>query len=146
LYRDPRSDMPVTQFNMKYVELAGLVKFDFLGLKTLTVLARARDLIREHTPDFDLDSLPLDKDAAYELMARGDTVGIFQLESAGVPPAKEGGRRTVVAPRTTGDDTEGNLQDNDQPDAGHADRAGVGRLIARSGRPAPPRQGQEAQA
>ncbi len=46
LYRDPRSDMPVTQFNMKYVELAGLVKFDFLGLKTLTVLARALDLLR----------------------------------------------------------------------------------------------------
>src|SRR3546814_9227396 len=47
LYRDPRSDMPVTQFNMKYVEQAGLVKFDFLGLKTLTVLARAEELIRE---------------------------------------------------------------------------------------------------
>ncbi len=45
LYRDPRSDMPVTQFNMKYVELAGLVKFDFLGLKTLTVLARALELL-----------------------------------------------------------------------------------------------------
>ena len=87
LYRDPRSDMPVTQFNMKYVELAGLVKFDFLGLKTLTVLARARDLIREHRPDFDLDSLPLDDAPAYELMARGDTAGIFQLESAGMRDA-----------------------------------------------------------
>src|SRR5208282_2439494 len=62
LYRDPRSDIPVTQFNMKWVELAGLVKFDFLGLKTLTVLARARDL----------------------LAARGETVGVFQLEGAGV--------------------------------------------------------------
>src|SRR5690625_4673133 len=87
LYRDPRSDMPVTQFNMKYVELAGLVKFAFLGLKTLTVLARARDLIREHQPDFDLDSLPLDEPGAYQLMARGDTVGIFQLESAGMRDA-----------------------------------------------------------
>ena len=87
LYRDPRSDMPVTQFNMKFVELAGLVKFDFLGLKTLTVLARARDLIREHQPDFDLDSLPLDDPGAYQLMARGDTVGIFQLESAGMRDA-----------------------------------------------------------
>ena len=47
LYRDPRSDMPVTQFNMKYVEAAGLVKFDFLGLKTLTVLARAVELLAE---------------------------------------------------------------------------------------------------
>ncbi|WP_366555515.1 DNA polymerase III subunit alpha [Aquibaculum sediminis] len=87
LYRDPRSDMPVTQFNMKYVEEAGLVKFDFLGLKTLTVLARARDLIREHSPDFDLVSLPLDDTASYTLMARGDTVGVFQLESTGMRDA-----------------------------------------------------------
>jgi len=87
LYRDPRSDMPVTQFNMKYVEEAGLVKFDFLGLKTLTVLARARDLIRGHRPDFDLVSLPLDDAGAYELMARGDTAGIFQLESSGMRDA-----------------------------------------------------------
>ncbi|MDF2094745.1 DNA polymerase III subunit alpha [Aquibaculum arenosum] len=87
LYRDPRSDMPVTQFNMRYVEQAGLVKFDFLGLKTLTVLARARDLIREHSPDFDLVSLPLDDTASYTLMARGDTVGVFQLESTGMRDA-----------------------------------------------------------
>ena len=84
LYRDPRSEMRVTQFNMKFVELAGLVKFDFLGLKTLTVLARARDLIRQRVPDFDLDALPLDDPKAYEMIGHGDTVGVFQLEGSGM--------------------------------------------------------------
>jgi DNA polymerase III subunit alpha len=84
LYRDPRSDIPVTQFNMKWVELAGLVKFDFLGLKTLTVLARARDLLAARGVAFDLENLPLDDRGAYELLARGETVGVFQLEGAGV--------------------------------------------------------------
>jgi DNA polymerase-3 subunit alpha len=84
LYRDPRSEMPVTQFNMKFVEQAGLVKFDFLGLKTLTVLARARDLIREHQPDFDLEDMPLDDAKTYEMLGRAETVGVFQLESSGM--------------------------------------------------------------
>src|SRR6266446_5062224 len=84
LYRDPRSDIPVTQFNMKWVELAGLVKFDFLGLKTLTVLARARDLLAARGITLDLENLPLDDRGAYELLARGETVGVFQLEGAGV--------------------------------------------------------------
>jgi DNA polymerase-3 subunit alpha len=84
LYRDPRSDIPVTQFNMKWVELAGLVKFDFLGLKTLTVLARTRDLLAARGIALDLSNLPLDDPGAYELLARGDTVGVFQLEGAGV--------------------------------------------------------------
>ncbi|TMJ75092.1 MAG: DNA polymerase III subunit alpha [Alphaproteobacteria bacterium] len=84
LYRDPRSDMPVTQFNMKWVELAGLVKFDFLGLKTLTVLARCLDLLAARGIDLDLANLPFDDRPAYELLARGDTVGVFQVEGAGV--------------------------------------------------------------
>ena len=84
LYRDPRSDMPVTQFNMKWVELAGLVKFDFLGLKTLTVLARCLDLLTARGVDLDLANLPFDDRPAYELLARGDTVGVFQVEGAGV--------------------------------------------------------------
>jgi DNA polymerase-3 subunit alpha len=84
LYRDPRSDMPVTQFNMKWVEMAGLVKFDFLGLKTLTVLARTRDLLAERGIELDLANLPLDDAATYELLGRGDTVGVFQLESSGM--------------------------------------------------------------
>ncbi|MFN4089694.1 MAG: DNA polymerase III subunit alpha, partial [Alphaproteobacteria bacterium] len=84
LYRDPRSDMPVTQFNMKYVETAGLVKFDFLGLKTLTVLQHAVRLIRESGTPIDLDTLPLDDEASYELLGRGNTVAVFQLEGAGM--------------------------------------------------------------
>ncbi|MGB0747756.1 MAG: DNA polymerase III subunit alpha [Magnetospiraceae bacterium] len=82
LYRDPRSDMPVTQFNMKFVESAGLVKFDFLGLKTLTVLANAVALIGD--PDLDLSHLPFDDPATFEMLGKGHTVGVFQLESAGM--------------------------------------------------------------
>jgi DNA polymerase-3 subunit alpha len=84
LYRDPRSDMPVTQFNLKYVELAGLVKFDFLGLKTLTVLQRAAELVKARGVTLDLERLPLDDVKSFELMSRGDTTGIFQLEGAGM--------------------------------------------------------------
>ena len=84
LYRDPRSDMPVTQFNMKYVEQAGLVKFDFLGLKTLTVLARAEELIRERGEQIDLSNLPLDDRKTYEMLGRGESTGVFQLESSGM--------------------------------------------------------------
>jgi DNA polymerase-3 subunit alpha len=84
LYRDPRSDMPVTQFNMKWVELAGLVKFDFLGLKTLTVLERALELLRARDLDLDLSNLPLYDPKTFELLSRGDTVGVFQVEGAGV--------------------------------------------------------------
>ncbi len=84
LYRDPRSEMPVTQFSMKWVEAAGLVKFDFLGLKTLTVLARAADLLARRGIDLDLSRLPLDDPPTYGLLAEGETVGVFQLEGAGM--------------------------------------------------------------
>jgi DNA polymerase III subunit alpha len=84
LYRDPRSDMPVTQFDMKWVEKAGLVKFDFLGLKTLSVLKRAIELLTKRGVMLDLDTIPWDDTPSYELMARGDTVGVFQLESEGM--------------------------------------------------------------
>jgi DNA polymerase-3 subunit alpha len=90
LYRDPRSDFPITQFNWKMVEAAGLVKFDFLGLKTLTVLKKAVDLIRKGRGiDVDLSKVPIGNDtpeakAAYELLAKADTVGVFQLESTGM--------------------------------------------------------------
>src|SRR5207237_5073261 len=94
LYRDPRSDMPVTQFDMKYVEAAGLVKFDFLGLKTLSVLKEGRRLLAEQGVEVDFEKLPLDDPAVYELIQRGDAVGVFQLES-------EGMRRTLAAIRPT---------------------------------------------
>ena len=84
LYRDPKSLMPVTQFNMKWVEPAGLVKFDFLGLKTLTVLDVAVKLVRRRGIDIDLSNLPLDDKKSYEMLARGETVGVFQVESAGM--------------------------------------------------------------
>lgn len=85
LYRDPRSDMPVTQFNMKWVESAGLVKFDFLGLKTLSVIYRAVDNVRRaQKVEIDLPAIPLDDQKSYEMLARGETVGVFQLESSGM--------------------------------------------------------------
>jgi DNA polymerase III subunit alpha len=84
LYRDPKSLMPVTQFNMKWVEPAGLVKFDFLGLTTLTVLDRAVKLVRQRGIEIDLGNLPLDDVKSYDMLARGDTVGVFQVESAGM--------------------------------------------------------------
>jgi DNA polymerase-3 subunit alpha len=84
LYRDPKSDMPVTQFNMKWVEQAGLVKFDFLGLKTLTVLDTAVRLLRRRRIEIDLLQIPLDDAKTYEMLARGETVGIFQVESQGM--------------------------------------------------------------
>jgi DNA polymerase III subunit alpha len=84
LYRDPKSDMAVTQFDMKWVEKAGLVKFDFLGLKTLSVLQRAVDLLAVRGIEIDLLKLPLDEPKSYDLMQRGDTVGVFQLEGEGM--------------------------------------------------------------
>jgi DNA polymerase-3 subunit alpha len=85
LYRDPKSSFPITQYNWKLVEAAGLVKFDFLGLKTLTVLQKAVQLIkRGRGIDIDLLEIPLDDRKTYELLARADTVGVFQLEGAGV--------------------------------------------------------------
>ena len=84
LYRDPRSSIPATQFNMKYVEKAGLVKFDFLGLKTLTVIEKAQKLIRVREPGFDIDNIPYDDKKTYEMLGHGDTVGVFQLESSGM--------------------------------------------------------------
>jgi DNA polymerase-3 subunit alpha len=84
LYRDPKSDMPVTQFNMKWVEPAGLVKFDFLGLKTLTVLDVAVKLLKKRGINVDFATLPLDDAPSYQMLARGDVVGVFQVESQGM--------------------------------------------------------------
>jgi DNA polymerase-3 subunit alpha len=94
LHRDPRSDTPVTQFDMKYVEAAGLVKFDFLGLKTLSVLKEGQRLLAEQGVEIDFGALPWDDPAVFELLQRGDTVGVFQVES-------EGMRRTLSAVKPT---------------------------------------------
>lgn len=84
MYRDPASDMPVTQFNMKYVEQAGLVKFDFLGLKTLTVIQHTVDFLNKRGINLNVSTLPFDDKAAFDLLTRVETVGVFQLESSGM--------------------------------------------------------------
>ena len=90
LYRDPRSTLPVTQFNMKWVEQAGLVKFDFLGLKTLTVLEQAVKLLRRRRVEIDLMSIPFDDPPTFAMLARGETVGVFQVEGQGMRRALVG--------------------------------------------------------
>lgn len=85
LYKDPRADMPVTQYDMKFVEETGLIKFDFLGLKTLTVIKRAVDWIKKTRGiDLDIDKVPLDDRQTYEMLQRGDTTAVFQFESPGM--------------------------------------------------------------
>ena len=114
LYRDPRSEMPATQFNMKWVEQAGLVKFDFLGLKTLTVIQNAIDQIRKggrdlhigpdgtelYTPETgtenDIGHIPLDDEATYELYAKARTVAVFQVESSGMMDALRRMKPTTI--------------------------------------------------
>ena len=87
LYQDPRSEMPATQFNMKWVEQAGLVKFDFLGLKTLTVIKNAIDLLKLRELNIEIGSIPLDDKATYDLYSSAKTVAVFQVESAGMMDA-----------------------------------------------------------
>ncbi|WP_174291927.1 DNA polymerase III subunit alpha, partial [Sphingomonas bacterium] len=94
LYRDPRSDIPVTQFDLKYVEVAGLVKFDFLGLKTLSVLQKATEMLALRGIAVDFAALTWDDEATYRLLQSGNTVGVFQVES-------EGMRRTLAAVKPT---------------------------------------------
>jgi DNA polymerase III subunit alpha len=87
LYRDPKSQMPATQFNMKWVEPAGLVKFDFLGLKTLTTLQTASRLLARRGIAIELGKIPLDDAKTYAMLGRGETIGVFQVESGGMRKA-----------------------------------------------------------
>ncbi|MFN3910464.1 DNA polymerase III subunit alpha [Hyphomonas sp.] len=84
LYNDPRAELPASQFNMKYAEMAGLVKFDFLGLKTLTVIDRALKFIAADGKVLGPAWKSLDDAPSYDLMASGETLGVFQLEGAGM--------------------------------------------------------------
>ncbi len=84
LYRDPRSEMPVTQFDYEDAEKAGLVKFDFLGLKTLTVIAKAEELLKKRGISLDTQNIAFEDPKSYEMLSRGDSVGVFQLEGAGM--------------------------------------------------------------
>ncbi|MBS9715774.1 DNA polymerase III subunit alpha [Pseudohalocynthiibacter aestuariivivens] len=96
LYQDPRSDMPATQFNMKWVEQAGLVKFDFLGLKTLTVIQNALDLLKLRGVEIDIGTIPLDDEATYKLYAAAKTVAVFQVESSGMMDALKRMKPTCI--------------------------------------------------
>jgi len=86
LYKDPRSGDVMVQYNMTCVEKIGLIKFDFLGLKTLTLLADAERLVRQNPgcEDFSVEAIPLDDERSYDLLCEGDTVGVFQVESSGM--------------------------------------------------------------
>jgi DNA polymerase-3 subunit alpha len=87
LYKDPRSEMPATQFNMKWVEQAGLVKYDFLGLKTLTVIQGAVDFLADRGIEIDIGAIDLEDQATYDLYASAKTVAVFQVESSGMMDA-----------------------------------------------------------
>lgn len=87
LYKDSIDSMPAVQYSMKYAEAAGLVKFDFLGLKTLTVISWAENLIRQKNPDFDIRAIDLLDSPTYGLLSKGLTTGVFQFESAGMKEA-----------------------------------------------------------
>ena len=85
LYRDPRSSMPVTQFKMKWAEASGLVKFDFLGLKTLTVIDKTVQLIKQKTgKNIKINEISLEDKSTFDLLSSGNAVGVFQLESSGM--------------------------------------------------------------
>jgi DNA polymerase III subunit alpha len=84
LYKDPRSEMSVVQYSMKYAEMAGLVKFDFLGLKTLTIIDSSVKLIKKTIPQFKLENINLDDIKTYQMLSTGDSTGVFQFESAGM--------------------------------------------------------------
>ena len=89
LYKDISSDLllPSTQFDMYSAENAGLVKFDFLGLKTLTVINNTQKLIKKDNSDFDIEKISYEDQNVFELMSTGKTVGLFQIESAGMRDA-----------------------------------------------------------
>ncbi len=84
LYKDPKSEIPVTQFSMKFVEKIGLIKFDFLGLKTLTVIDETIKNLKNRSIEIDIDNIKLDDPATYSMLKKGFTTGVFQLEGQGM--------------------------------------------------------------
>jgi DNA polymerase III subunit alpha len=84
LYKNPAEDVVVTQFDMNSIADMGLLKFDFLGLKTLTIMDKTVQFIKKHGGDIKLFDIPLDDSETYKFLVSGDTTGIFQLESAGM--------------------------------------------------------------
>ena len=90
LYSEKKGDIPATQFNLKYIEKAGLVKFDILGLKTLTILSFAEKLIKKNNENFNISKITLDDKKVYSMLSEGNTVGVFQLESKGMQNVLKG--------------------------------------------------------
>ena len=90
LYRDPKSDMPATQFNMKWVEKAGLVKFDFLGLQTLTMIKKTIELLKKKNIYLDFSKIPLTDKKTFQMLSQGNSLGVFQLESGGMKEVLRG--------------------------------------------------------
>ena len=89
LYKDSSSNLllPSTQFDMYSAENAGLIKFDFLGLKTLTVINNTQKLIKKYNQNFDIEQIDYDDQKVFDLLSSGNTVGLFQIESAGMREA-----------------------------------------------------------
>lgn len=87
LYKDARSDMPVSQYSMKDSETAGLVKFDFLGLRTLTLIDKARQFVEQAGHKIDIHNLPLDDEKIFQMLSKGETAGVFQLDTTLVKDA-----------------------------------------------------------
>ena len=84
LYKDPKSEIPVTQFSMKYVEKIGLIKFDFLGLKTLTVIHETVKYLKKREIYVDIENIKINDKKTFDLLKNGNTTGIFQLEGQGM--------------------------------------------------------------
>ena len=84
LYKDPNTETNATQFSMKYVEKAGLVKFDFLGLTTLSIINECVNLVNKENLNFALSDIPLDDGKTFQQLSEGNAVGVFQLESNGM--------------------------------------------------------------
>ena len=87
LYKDSKSEMPATQFSMKWAEASGLVKFDFLGLKTLTIIQNTINLLEKRGINIDIESIPLDDKKTFELYSSARTMAVFQVESSGMRAA-----------------------------------------------------------
>ena len=87
LYQDSKSEMPATQFSMKWAEASGLVKFDFLGLKTLTIIQNTINLLEKRGINIDIESIPLDDKKTFELYSSARTMAVFQVESSGMRAA-----------------------------------------------------------
>ena len=90
LYSEKEGDIPATQFNLKYIEKAGLVKFDILGLKTLTIISHAEKLIKRNNESFNISNINLNDKKVYSMLSEGQTIGVFQLESRGMQSALRG--------------------------------------------------------